>query len=414
MSLPHRYRVVTHRSLVVILFSAIAVLHAAPARAQVVTATRGAREGLRLPSSSRIEQGQAPASPATPPPSTYDRIWRFAEWYRNDKARVVQRVQFTGRYQQDYALVDSDQGDHDEWNIRRFRLGGRVTMFRTFLLHAEVELNPQERDPLYVRFTDFYLQWSRNPRLVLTGGKQGLPFTSEGATSSRELVTMDRSNLANNIWFPQEYMPGFSVSGRIAPWVYRAGIYSSGAMNREFGEFNGGVFTLALLGYDFGPKLGLREAVVTGNYLYQQEDPNNTFTRQLRHILSIHTRFEDPKWGLRTDVAKATGYLGQSDLWSVMAMPFYNVTPKFQLVGRYTIVESDDDNGVRLATYESRVVTSGRGDRYEEYYVGANYYFYAHRLKLQTGVQWAEMEDRANDGGAYSGVAWTSGVRVGW
>src|SRR6187401_698441 len=148
MSLPYRSRVVTNRSLIVILFSAVAVLSAAPSRAQTVTATRGAREGLRLPAAARVEQGQAPA---TPPPSIYDRIWRFAEWYRNVKARVVQRVQFTGRYQHDYALVDSDQGDHDEWNIRRFRLGGRVTMFRTFLLHVEVELNPQERDPLYVR-----------------------------------------------------------------------------------------------------------------------------------------------------------------------------------------------------------------------------------------------------------------------
>ena len=38
---------------------------------------------------------------------------------------------------------------------------------------------------------------------------------------------------------PQEYMPGVSVSGRAAPWIYRAGVYSSGAMNREFGDFNG-------------------------------------------------------------------------------------------------------------------------------------------------------------------------------
>lgn len=411
MSLPYRYFGVTRHSLVVVLTSAIALFGATTARAQTVTATRAVREGLRLPFVSRVPQGQAPA--ATPPPSIYDRIWRFAEWYRNDKARVIQRIQFAGRYQHDYALVDSDQGDTDEWNIRRMRLGGRVTMFRTLLFHAEVDLNPQEQDPLYVRLTDFYLQWSRTPRLVITGGKQGVPFTSEGATSSRELVAIDRSNLANNIWFPQEYMTGLSVSGRVAPWVYRAGVYSSGAMNREFGEFTGGVFTLALVGYDFGPALGLREALVTGNYLYQQEDPNNTFTRQLRHILSVHTRFEDAAWGLRTDVSKAIGYLGQSDLWSVMAMPFYNVTPKFQLVGRYTIVKSDDANGVRLATYESRVVP-GRGDRYEEFYAGANYYFYAHRLKLQTGVQWAEMEDRANDGGEYSGVAWTSGVRVGW
>jgi phosphate-selective porin OprO/OprP len=59
-------------------------------------------------------------------------------------------------------------------------------------------------------------------------------------------------------------------------------------------------------------------------------------------------------------------------------------------------------------------VVAGRGNRYDELYAGANYYFYAHRLKLQTGIERAEMKDNANDGGAYSGVAWTSGIRVGW
>ena len=66
-----------------------------------------------------------------------------------------------------------------------------------------------------------------------------------------------------------------------------------------------------------------------------------------------------------------------------------------------------------MATYENRVVT-GRGDEYNEVYAGANYYFYGHRLKLQTGVQVADMNDRANDGGEYSGVSWTTGIRVGW
>ena len=83
-------------------------------------------------------------------------------------------------------------------------------------------------------------------RPSITVGKQSVPFTQEGATSSKELITIDRSNLANNIWFTQEYMPGVSVSGRAAPWIYRGGIYSSGAMNREFGRFNGDMFTLGL------------------------------------------------------------------------------------------------------------------------------------------------------------------------
>jgi phosphate-selective porin OprO/OprP len=247
----------------------------------------------------------------------------------------------------------------------------------------------------------------------MTFGKQGVPFTLDGATSSKELLTIDRSNLANNIWFPQEYMPGVSVSGRIAPWVYRGGVYSSGAMNREFGEFSGDYFMLALVGYDFAKGLGVKEAVLTGNYVYQHPDTDNTFTRQLEHILSVNFKLETDGWGLRTDLSGATGYLGQSDLWAVMAMPFFNVTEQLQAVGRYTYIESADPNGIRFGTYESRVV-SGRGDEYNELYLGANYYFYGHKLKLQTGLQWADMDDRANDGGEYRGLSWTTGLRVGW
>ena len=168
-----------------------------------------------------------------------------------------------------------------------------------------------------------------------------------------------------------------------------------------------------MLGYDFAKPLGVKEALLSGNYVHQNEDVNNTFTRQLQNILSVNFKLETDRWGVRSDVSTATGYLRQSDLWSVMAMPFFNVTDKLQLVGRYTLIESDDPNGVQLATYENRVVT-GRGDEYNEAYAGANYYFYGHKLKLQTGVQFADMNDRANDGGEYSGVSWTTGIRVGW
>jgi phosphate-selective porin OprO/OprP len=347
-------------------------------------------------------------------PSAYDKAWaRATEVYVDDSNPVVQRVLLSGRFHLDYATIDADQGDHSAWNVRRLRIGPRITLFKKFTFHSEVELDPQRHNPFYVRFTDFYLMWTKNPQVVLTVGKQGAPFTLDGANSSRELLTIDRSNLANNIWFPQEYIPGVSLSGRRAAWVYRLGLFTSGAMNREFGEFSGGTFTLGTLGYDFAPTLGVREALLTGNYVHQSADPDNTFTRQLAHIGSINFRFEDTKWGARADLSKAAGYLGQSGMWAFQAMPFVNVTSTFQVVGRYTFIESDAPNGIRLATYESRVVT-GRGDEYNELYLGANYYFYGHRLKVQTGVQFADMKDRANKGGAYSGVAWTTGLRVGW
>ena len=364
-------------------------------------------------SSPAFAQSAPPQAPDKQP-SIYDKIWgRFTNWYDDKENPVVQRVVFTGRYHHDFALVRADQGDTDESNARRMRFGPRLTLFRNFLVHAEVEVNPQERNPFYMRLTDAYVQWSRNPALVITAGKHSVPFTQEGATSSRELLTIDRSNLANNIWFGQEYMPGVSVAGRRGLWTYRGSVYSAGAMNREFGEFTGGLFTMAVVGYDLSKKLGVREATVTGNYLYQQPDANNTFTRRYEHITSAHFRFEEGRWGTRGDVSTAVGYLGQRDVWSFMLMPYFNATSQLQFVGRYTFVDSDGNNGVALPTYENRV-TSGAGDEYSAGYLGVNYYFYGHRLKLQSGVEFGKMQDRANDRGAYSGTSWVTGLRVGW
>jgi len=357
---------------------------------------------------------QGEQKPAPPPPSTYDKIWsKLTDWYNDKENPVVQRVLFTGRFQHDLAMVEADQGDWRESNIRRVRFGPRITLFHDYLVHAEVEVNPQEANPFYVRITDAYVAWQKHPKAVVMIGKQSVPFTQEGATSSKELITIDRSNLVNNIWFTQEYMPGVSVNGRAAPWVYRAGVYSSGAITREFGRFNGDYFTLGLVGYDFAKKLGVREAVLTANYLYQHPDVNNTFTKRFEHIGSLHFKLEQPRWGLRTDLSKTAGYLGQSDLWAVMLMPSFNASDKLQFVARYTFVDSDANNGISLNTYENRVVTT-RGDRYSEGYVGLNYFFYGHRLKVQSGVQFADMQDRANDGGAYSGTSWTTGIRIGW
>ncbi len=96
-----------------------------------------------------------------------------------------------------------------------------------------------------------------------------------------------------------------------------------------------------------------------------------------------------------------------------MVMPFYRPGSSLELVGRYTLVDSDEDNGVRFARYESTIV-DGRSDRYDEIYLGLNYYWYGHKLKLQNGAQDAEMRDSADDGGAYTGWAWTTAFRLSW
>ena len=145
----------------------------------------------------------------------YERIWKFADWYKNDQNPVLQSLHFTGRFQLDYATVRAEQGDSSEWNIRRFRVGAKAKLFRTLTLHGEVDLNLQERDPFYVRLTDLYAEWSKSKEFAVTVGKQAVPFTMDGSTSSKELLTTERNNLSNNLWFPEEYFAGVAASLRL-------------------------------------------------------------------------------------------------------------------------------------------------------------------------------------------------------
>jgi phosphate-selective porin OprO/OprP len=387
----------------------------------VLKSAQGGRCGLALVLA--LSLGAAVDSPAAESSQTvngtggkrsaYDSIWSHFQLYKNGDNRILQSLALSGRFQVDYALVDADEGHHEEWNIRRFRFGAKAQLFRKLTVHGEVELNPQEKDPLYVRITDMYLEWNRSDQLVATIGKHAAPFTMDGSTSSKELLTIDRSNLTNNLWFTQEYFPGVSVEGEKGSFSYHGGFYSSGSMNREFGNFDGSAFALGVVAYDFAERLNIKEARLAANYVYQDADPQNTFTRPFGNIFSLNLKIETGTWGLRTDLAAGDGHMGQANVWGAMAMPHYSFGSGFQIVGRYTYVESGDPNGVRFATYENQVV-SGRGDEYNELYLGLNYFFYGHKLKLQTGVQLADMEDQAGDGGEYSGAAWITGFRMSW
>ena len=354
----------------------------------------------------------SPAAAQSDSPA-FDQIWGFAEWYDNEDNPVVQTMVLSGRFQADYARVSDEALSYDEWNVRRFRFGAKWGLFSQFTLQVEADFNPQERDPLYTRLTDAKLEWAPNDDIEFAIGKQSVPFTLDGATSSKELLTIDRSNLANNMWFTAEYMPGVSVAGGGSGWSYRVGAYSAGEANREFGEFNGAIFTLLSVGYDLSERLGVAEADVRADYIHQSEDPQNSFTRALEHVGSASFSLADGQWGVRADVTTGVGYLGQSDLWGAQLMPHVELSEEIQLVGRVTHVTSDDPNGVRLARYENQVL-SGRGDRFREFYAGLNYYVYGHKLKLQSGLAFGDMQDRAADGGSYSGTSWVTGLRISW
>lgn len=358
--------------------------------------------------------------------SLMDSAWDKVVLYNNPDNPYLQKLAFTGRAHLDYVIIEGEgypaagvresDLDYDYGGWRRLRGGFKATLFKDFTLHGECEFDPDE-DPFYQRLTDAYIAWSRDKAFEIKIGKQGVGFTLDGSTSSKELLTIDRSNLTNNLWFTNEYAPGVSIGGRIDRWRYSTGIFSQGTDNGEFGNFDAGASWLASAGYDLTGITGADESLLSLDFIYNEKNPSNPplFTnRSLGRVVSLNFRYRRDAFGFRSDLAAGEGFLGQSDLWGFVLMPYYDINGKFQMVFRYTFVESENNNGLRFARYESVPMNNTRGDQYQEGYLGLNYYIHGHKLKLQTGIQYASMRDRANDGGAFDGFAWTTGLRVAW
>ena len=358
--------------------------------------------------------------------SLCDDVWDSAVFYSDSTNPYIQKLAFTGRLHLDYAHVDgegtrpaplgTDDLSWDEFNVRRLRAGFKATFFKDFTAHAEGDFDVEE-DPVYLRMTDAYIGWKHSDAFGIKVGKQGMAFTLDGSTSSKELLTLDRNNLTNNLWFTYEYIPGITAGGKVGNWVYNTGVFSQGGEDKEFGDFDGGTSWLASLGYDFSKAMGADEALLSLDYVFNEETPSTPpmFTnRTLGQVVSLNFRYQKEDFGIRGEVAGGDGFLGQADSLGFNLMPYYNITDKLQGVLRYTFIESDGDNGLRMTSYESSTVGGGKGDQYQELYAGLNYYLYGHKLKVQTGLSYLSMRDQADDGGAFDGLSWITGIRVAW
>ena len=380
---------------------------ATPALAQDQQAEAPAAE-VALPAESESAEAEAKARRSSP----FEPVWSALTLYKNEDASLLNELRLVGRFHLDHYSVDFGLREESDLVVRRARFGAKTRLLSKLEAHVEAEFD-LEGGPLYNRLTDAYLAWRFSDAARLTVGKHSVKFTLDGATSSNELLTIDRSNVANNFWFTEEYIPGVSVSGRTGSWAYNTGIYSGGRRNSEFGDFEGGYFWLGSVGRDFADALDVERALVRVDYVYNEPDEGSDFTRPFENIRSLVFVLDAGRWGFSGDIVAADGFLGQSDAFGVTALPWLDLTDRLQLAGRYTLVKSEEVNGVRLARYEN-TVANGRGDLYREFYAGLNYYIYRHRLKAQTGVTYANMRDRAQDGGAYDGWAWTTGLRVSW
>src|SRR4051812_20076091 len=290
-----------------------AALVAAITSAHVASAALGDRP-VSEPRATAPLQGGSAAQETAPEKSTFDKLWDIPTIYKNKDSDFLNELRVVGRFHLDQYNLDSDLGHDSDWIVRRLRAGIKAELFHHLTAHVEVDFSPQLDNPAYQRLTDAYLAWKFSPEFTLTVGKQRAKFTLDGSISSTELLTIDRSNVANNMWFPDEYIPGVTVSGNVGQWVYNVGVFSGGTASKEFGNLDAGEFVLGSVGYDFAKQFGVKKALLRLDYLHNERNRESTFTRSLENVGALVFVFDNTRWGFGADVVRATGFAGQGDL----------------------------------------------------------------------------------------------------
>ena len=335
-------------------------------------------------------------------------LWDIPHLYSNSDSLLVNDLKLVGRYQWQYADLNSDQGDWSDSENRRFRLGTEAKVLGgNWKLKAEINVN-DDFSPFYKSLEEAYIKYQGNDALNITIGRQKPAWSYEQSTSSRKILTFERSLLVNQL--SPKKTSGISASGSIENWNYVLGIYN-GNINEEFGDFNNsGEFALASIGYDYSKSSDFDTAAWRLDLLHNKDETNNA-AKPYKNSISLNHSLSQGVLTLNTDLIHAGGY--SDDVYGLVLLPTYDISDKLQLVARYTYASSDGDGLRAQKRYERKasLTDSGYGEDYQSYYLGLNYYINAHKLKLMTGIEYADM-DGGSDGGDYSGWTLFSGLRL--
>ncbi len=360
-----------------------------------------------------------PAVQPTDTRSIYDKIWGAATLYKNDENPILQEFALQGRLQLQYADGDGyssgDRPDEVLWGdmeVRRFRLGFKSKWFRQFKLEGQIDVNPNFDPQFYSQIYDLNLTWAPNDKFNIGIGKYKANFFSvEQFTSSKEILTFERTLLSNTLFTSE--LTGIRANGKINNWIYTVGGYA-GDKQAEFTDFSAGAVIQAGIGYDLASLTGMDKGIVKFDWQHSTDSKNFGGGALFTNAFSLNSTWEKGRFGLYTDALGGVGRDGQSDVWGFHVIPSFYILDGLQFVTRYQYASSSND-GLRLPSrYEGldkSVTDSGRGDEFQAVYLGLNYYLYGHKLKLMAGAEYSTMEG-GGDGGDFSGWTALVGMRM--
>jgi len=333
-------------------------------------------------------------------PAPFATIWKIPNLYSDKSNPYIQSFSLIGRYHGQYWVAESEGNRDTGWENRRINFGFKSKIFQQFTLEMQISLS-DDFNPIYDGLYDAFIKWEAPTKDLSTSiGRLDYLFTGlERSTSSKRIKTMERALLVNQT-MPGEVV-GLYAKGSANDFAYHTGLFS-GSIQEEFTDFSGG-FGL-LFGGSYKVPLFYQQGTLHLDYLYNNGNVDNNAFKPYEHIISL---WHQGKMGpLEIDIdltaAHGTGELG--NVFGFTLLPSYDFAhnlfipgDRLQLALRYHYASGSEDFSLQFnKRYEQKVV-SGKGDSYNSWYMGLNYYIYQQKLKLMTGLEYFDMDGVADN-----------------
>lgn len=364
------------------------------------------------PSGKNLENAVAPKEQ-----SVFDKIWALPVLYKNNENPILEEFDLTGRVQLDYFNVDSNQGDNDFFEIRRFRLGVDTYWADRFIqvkATLDTSLRSFNADEIfYNRMTDLFIQFHFNDAFNLRVGKFEPHFGYDREFTDNQQKFFERSFFDDNVFnnTGNDYVTGASISGKIGNWGYQAAIFSD-QVDKEFGQFDGGQSYLAEISYDFSKDLKTDKALWALDYMHMDNNAKSNVFNTMQNAAATYFDYQHGKFGLVTQLGYGNGIDSKGDIYEFMVMPTYLITEKLEFVLRYQLGLASQDNGISTINKQEKTVGKFTGDTYNAGYAGLNYYLYGQKLKLMVGEQYANLSGGTGANAGFQGWTTLVGLRL--
>ncbi len=382
--------------------------------------------GLALGLQSVVLAGPDPH--ASPSPSSNTGDW--CGWlqdkpgllYKNQENPYLQSFQIGGRFQYQAGFLDGEDVNGRNFNdpydeYRRVRIESKTEFLQFFTAKVGINIVNDGRpsgtdlDWGYDTFDEANVSFDLKKAfgagtldsLKLSYGRFKFNITEEVRTSSKEIITIERSAIAGKV-YNSGRPTGFTLDAAQGPWSGTAGIFSTEDDSEFIGGWNDGIAYYLAVVHEAGDGI-----VLSGDFVYNDRKAGDDDFLGYKWATSLNATCERGRFGILGTLVVGENNSAAANqggnFYGLVAMPWYwIVDEKLQAVFQYSFSGAGEDAGIRTNSRYVRSqhspgvnVNGGRGDALHTAYAGLNYHLCGHNAKIMGGIEYTSLDTPAGD-----------------